>query len=100
MGGAAGTVVVAWGETDVAAERQGDGTFAVAAGKEDDIAGFDVEGRDDDDALDVGKGRVLLLQVGWSCGLHGLVWVLVLEEGVCSWVEVDQQALVQKEGHG
>ena len=28
--------------------------------------------------------------LGWSC-----VWVLVLEEGVCTWVEVDQ-----KEGHG
>ena len=39
--------------------------------------------------------------LGWSCGLHGQVGVLVLEEGVCSWVEVDQQALVQKEGrHG
>ena len=38
--------------------------------------------------------------LGWSCGLHGLVWVLVLEEGVCSWVEGDLQALLQKERHG
>ena len=69
MGGAAGTVAVAWEETDgdVAADRQGDAAaFAVAAGKEDDIAGLAVEGRDDDDTPDVGKGRrVLLLHGGW-----------------------------------
>ena len=68
MGGAVGTVAVAWEETDgdVAADRQGDvAAFAVAAGKENDIAGFAVEGREDDDTLAVGKGRVLLLHGGW-----------------------------------